>query len=209
MIPDDIQALALADAIGALDPDERRELEARLAALPPSVRAEVADLYDASVEIAASASGEEPSPGVRDALLARVAAPSNHTITSTDGAWVETAVPGVRMKILAIDRARDRVTMLLKGEPGARYPAHRHSGPEECYVISGSLIVEGRVLRAGDFHHAEGDSDHGEAVDRRRRGGAARRLGERLRRIVTPVLRYPQILPQSRYRSLSRAPLRR
>ena len=115
-------------------------------------------------EIATSASGEEPSPGVRDALLARVAAPSNHTITSTDGEWVETAVPGLPDKR---QDPRDRpgaesVTMLLKGEPGARYPAHRHSGPEECYVISGSLIVEGRVLRAGDFHHAEGDSDHGE-----------------------------------------------
>ena len=63
MIPDDLQALALAGAIGALDPDEHRELEARLAALPPSERAEVAYLYDASVEIAASAIGEEPSPG--------------------------------------------------------------------------------------------------------------------------------------------------
>ena len=71
MIPDDIQALVLADAIGALDPDERGELEARLAALSPSARAEVAHLYDASVEIAANASGEAPSPGVRDALLAR------------------------------------------------------------------------------------------------------------------------------------------
>ena len=162
MIPDDIQALALADAIGALDPDERRDLDARLAALPASVRAEVAHLYDASVEIAASVSGDEPSPEIREALLARIATPSNHTITSTDGTWVETPMPGVRMKILAIDRGRDRVTMLIKGEPGARYPAHRHSGPEECYVISGSLIVEGRVLRAGDFHHAEGDSDHGE-----------------------------------------------
>ena len=162
MIPEDVQALALADAIGALDPDERRDLEARLAALPPSVRGEVAHLYDASVEIAASALGEEPSPGVRDALLARVTQPSNHTITSTDGEWVETALPGLRMKILAIDRARDRVTMLLKGEPGTRYPAHRHSGPEECYVIGGSLNVEGRLLRAGDFHHAEGGSDHGE-----------------------------------------------
>jgi quercetin dioxygenase-like cupin family protein len=162
MIPDDVQALALADAIGALDSDERRELAARLAALPPSVRAEVAYLYDASVEIAAGASSEAPSPGVRDALLARIAAPANHTITAADGAWVETPVAGVRMKILAIDRARDRVTMLLKGEPGACYPAHRHSGPEECYVISGSVSIEGRVLRAGDFHHAEGDSDHGE-----------------------------------------------
>jgi len=34
MIPQDIEALALADAIGALDPDERRDLDARLAALP-------------------------------------------------------------------------------------------------------------------------------------------------------------------------------
>ena len=163
MIPDDIQALVLADAIGALDPDERRELEAHLAALPPRARAEVAYLYDTSVEIAASVSGEEPSPRVREALLARVAAPSNHTVTATEGAWLEGPVAGVRMKILAIDRARDRVTMLLEGRPGARFPAHRHSGPEECYVISGSLMIEGRMLQGGDFHHAEGDSDHGEA----------------------------------------------
>jgi quercetin dioxygenase-like cupin family protein len=162
MIPDDLQALALADAIGALDPDERRELEARLSGLPLDVRAAVARLYDASVEIASSTIGETPSPGVRNALLTRIAAPSHHTITADGGAWVDTPVPGVRMKILAIDRTRDRVTMLLKGEPGARYPAHRHSGPEECYVISGSLIVEGQVLRAGDFHHAEGESDHAE-----------------------------------------------
>jgi quercetin dioxygenase-like cupin family protein len=162
MIPDDVQALALADAIGALDPDERRELEARLSALPPDVRAEVAHLYDEVADISATTAGEAPSPHVKAALLARIAAPAHHTITSREGEWVQTPVPGVRMKILAIDRARDRVTMLVRGEPGATYPAHRHSGPEECYVIRGSLVVEGRLLRAGDFHHAEGDSDHGE-----------------------------------------------
>ena len=72
-------------------------------------------------------------------------APSNHTIIATDGEWVETAVPGVRMKILAIDRARDRVTMLLKGEPGPGIPPIGTPGPRRCYVISGSVIVEGRV----------------------------------------------------------------
>jgi quercetin dioxygenase-like cupin family protein len=162
MIPQDIQGLALADAIGALDPEERRDLEGRLTALPVDIRAEVARLYDVSREIASSAEPAAPSPGVRDALLARIAAPSHHTITAAEGEWLETPVRGVRMKILAIDRVRDRVTMLLKGEPGARYPAHRHSGPEECYVISGSLMVEGRILQAGDFHHAEGESDHAE-----------------------------------------------
>jgi anti-sigma factor ChrR (cupin superfamily) len=162
MIPDDVQALALADAIGALDPDERRDLEDRLVHLPAEVRAEVAHLYDAAVEIASTAIGKAPSPDVRAALLAKVAIPSNHTITTSDSDWVQSPVPGVRMKILAIDRQRDRVTMLLRGEPGATYPAHRHTGPEDCYVIRGSVIIEGQLLRAGDFHHAEGESDHGE-----------------------------------------------
>lgn len=162
MIPDDVEALILADAIGALDPGEQQELEARLASLSPDLRAQAVRLYDARVDLAANAIGEPPSPRVREALLARIASPSNHTITAADGAWAETPLPGVRMKILAIDRVRDRVTMLIKGEPGARYPAHRHSGPEECYVVSGSVHIEGRLLRAGDFHHAEGESDHAE-----------------------------------------------
>ena len=162
MIPDDVQALALADAIGALGPDERRELEARLAALPEGVRAEVAHLYDAVVDIASTTTGEAPSSHIRAALLAKIAASPNLPVTASEGEWLPTPVPGVWMKILALDRPRDRVTMLLRGEPGARYPAHRHTGPEECYVIRGSVFVEGQLLTAGDFHHAEAGSDHGE-----------------------------------------------
>jgi quercetin dioxygenase-like cupin family protein len=162
MIPDDVHALALADAIGALDSDERRELEDRLGALSAEVRAEVARLYDVAFEISATLTGEAPSPSVRAALLARIATPSNHTVMASEGEWAQTPVRGISMKILALDRARDRVTMLLRGEAGARYPAHRHTAPEECYVIRGSVVIEGRVLRAGDFHHAEADSEHGE-----------------------------------------------
>jgi anti-sigma-K factor RskA len=80
MIPDDIQALALADAIGALDGKERRELAVRRAALPRDVRAEVAHLYDAIVEIAVSVPGEAPSPCVRDELLEKIAASRRATV---------------------------------------------------------------------------------------------------------------------------------
>jgi uncharacterized membrane protein YgcG len=52
MIPDELQALVLADAVGALDPDERVELEARLEALTSEQRAEVARLYDAATAVA-------------------------------------------------------------------------------------------------------------------------------------------------------------
>src|SRR5262245_10717609 len=115
MIPAELQALALADAIGALDADERKDFEARLAALPADVRAEVAGLYDAAVEISATATSEAPSPAVRASLLARIEVPANRTVWARDGEWVPTGVPGVRMRILALDRARDRVTMLIKG----------------------------------------------------------------------------------------------
>ena len=111
MIPADIQALALADAVGALDPDERLDLEARLADLPPSVRAEVAHLYDASVKIGGQrdrrgAVARRPGRPARDD-----GTPATHTITAAEGDWVDTGVPGIRVKILAIDRPRNRVTM--------------------------------------------------------------------------------------------------
>jgi quercetin dioxygenase-like cupin family protein len=162
MIPEDIEALALADVVGALDPGEQRDLQARVAILPPAVRREVAALYDATTTLAEHAGPMQPSPAVRDRLLARLQAPANYTIGSSEGEWTESGLPGIRVKILAVDRQRGLVTMLLRGEPGARYPSHRHSTPEECYVIRGSVTIGGRVLRPGDFHHADADSDHGE-----------------------------------------------
>ena len=163
MIPDDIESLALADAIGALDAAEQRDLLARLETLPAQVRAEVARLYDVALSVAAAAPPADPPARVREQLLARISAPPpNYSIGSGEGQWNETPFPGITAKVLAIDRERGLVTMLLRGEAGARYPSHRHSTPEECYVISGSVVIEGRVHRAGDFHHADGDSHHGE-----------------------------------------------
>jgi anti-sigma factor ChrR (cupin superfamily) len=162
MIPDDVEALALADAIGALDPEERRLLDSRVAALPPDAAGEVARLYNTVLPLAMSAGERSPSPSVRQALLAKLAPSPNYTLTAADGEWIDPGLPRIRMKILALDRARDRVTLLIRAEAGARYPAHRHSAPEECYVVSGSVVIDGHVLRAGDFHHAEDSTAHGE-----------------------------------------------
>ena len=161
MIPDDVEALVLGDIAGALDPDEQRELQRRLAGLPPEARRQVATLYDTTTALAAS-TAMRPSPAVRDRLMASLASPSNYTVAAGDGQWAESGLPGIRIKILAVDHQRGLVTMLLRGDPGARYPAHHHSAPEECYVIRGSVTIGGRLLHAGDFHHADAGSDHGE-----------------------------------------------
>ena len=162
MIPDELEALVLADSAGALDPDERVELQARLNSLTPEQRSEVARLYDAGAAVALSVPEIAPPAYLRDRVLAAAHGPSRYTAWAADAAWTDTGLPGVRARVLSIDRARSVVTMVIRAEPGAVYPSHKHHGPEECYVISGSVVIDGRVLRAGDFHHADEGSEHGE-----------------------------------------------
>jgi putative transcriptional regulator len=162
MIPDDLESLALADAIGALDEEDRIAFEARVALLTPDQRAHVASLYDVALALGSSVEQVEPSPRVREAVLGSTRAPGRYTVFSGDQAWADTPLPGIQMKVLSMDKARGVATMLIRASAGAVYPSHRHSGPEECYVIRGSVVIDGRVLRAGDFHHADADSDHGE-----------------------------------------------
>jgi quercetin dioxygenase-like cupin family protein len=97
--------------------------------------------------------------------MAAVSAPSpgepvRYTLTAAQGEWIETPMAGITMKVLSLDKARDSAVLLVRGEAGARYPAHHHSKAEECYVISGEVLIHGQLLKAGDFHHAEPDSDH-------------------------------------------------
>ena len=162
MIPDDLEALALADAIGALDPEERASLEARVALLTAEQQAHVASLYDVALALGSSVDQIEPPARVRAAVLAATRAPGRYSVFAGDRPWSDTPLPGIEMKVLSVDQARGMATMLIRATAGAVYPSHRHSGPEECYVIRGSVVIDGRVLRAGDFHHADAGSDHGE-----------------------------------------------
>ena len=162
MIPDDLEALALADAIGALDPEDRLALDARVAALSPEERAHVASLYDVALALASTVDQADPPSHVRERVLAATRTPGRYTLLAGDQEWTDTPLPGIQSKVLSVDKARGVVTLLIRADAGAVYPSHRHSGPEECYVIRGSVVIDGRVLRPGDFHHADADSDHGE-----------------------------------------------
>ncbi|MEP7146568.1 MAG: cupin domain-containing protein [bacterium] len=82
-------------------------------------------------------------------------------IFSDSGDWVKhPEVEGVQTKQLSINKEKEYVMLLLKVAAGTEYPSHHHSGAEECYVIEGDLCAEGKILGPGDFHHAEGGSDH-------------------------------------------------
>ena len=163
MIPEDIEALALADAVGALEADEQQQLAARVATLGADGRAAVAHLYDTTtLALAACVTPVAPPSYMRERVLAAARTPGRYTLAATANDWFDTPFAGIRGRVLAVDRARSMATLLLRAAPGAVYPSHKHHGSEECYVVSGSIVVEGRTLYAGDFHHADEDSDHGE-----------------------------------------------
>ena len=119
-----------------------------------------------ALALALAADSGEPSPADRARLMARVRQPEarpgfSFRLASEDD-WLPHPVPGIRMKVLAMDRQRGIATLLLDVAPGTVFPAHHHGTDEECYVISGTLVACGRTIGPGDFHHADGGSDHGE-----------------------------------------------
>jgi anti-sigma factor ChrR (cupin superfamily) len=81
-------------------------------------------------------------------------------VRAGSGEWVETGVPGVRCKVLAIDEEQRVATMLVRRTPGASYPSHHHAGVEQCYVLEGDLSLGDVTLHAGDYQRAVEDSDH-------------------------------------------------
>jgi len=73
----------------------------------------------------------------------------------------ENVAPGISVKVLATDREKNSVSMLVRLEPGTDYPPHCHAGVEELHLLHGELMVDDRKFYPGDFIHAEaGSVDH-------------------------------------------------
>ncbi|HEV8433204.1 MAG TPA: hypothetical protein VGR95_07315 [Thermoanaerobaculia bacterium] len=155
---DDLAAL---DALGILSDDEQVELR-RLAASADSATLDDANLYrEAIAQLAESLDAVTPPADVKQKILTAVARP--HTVRANEGKWTSIA-PGVRLKKLSADRARNTVMVLMEMQPGAAVPPHEHHHPEDSYIIRGSARLGGLTLFAGDFHHVEAGSRHDSIV---------------------------------------------
>ena len=85
---------------------------------------------------------------------------SSVVVKAESGEWHELGKTGVHVKPLYVDPVDRMVTMLVRMDPGTHYPAHRHGGGEECYVIAGDLSVGERRLTAGDYQFSPDGSIH-------------------------------------------------
>jgi DNA-binding NarL/FixJ family response regulator/quercetin dioxygenase-like cupin family protein len=83
-------------------------------------------------------------------------------IARTEGMeWQLGAAPGCQWKVLFVD-GRQCVTSLVRMQAGTHFPAHRHGGEEEVFLLDGDLVVEGQIMKPGDYCRAETGSVHGE-----------------------------------------------
>ena len=94
-----------------------------------------------ALALASATKGAAPDPDVRRRLMERVAAspdPAGFAFQyASDDRWLPHPIPGIRMKVLALNKARGYATLLLDVAPGTRFPSHHHGGAEDCFVVSG------------------------------------------------------------------------
>lgn len=68
-----------------------------------------------------------------------------------DMEWQPTRFDKVSIKVLYEDRERGEMTCLLKLEPGAHIPFHKHPEIEQSLVLEGSVEDHDGVAKAGDY----------------------------------------------------------
>jgi anti-sigma factor ChrR (cupin superfamily) len=176
MINEQQQEQASLYVLGALPPDEHEKFEAVLRA-NAELRELVRDLQRAATSLALSAPPVALPPGLKDKVLRRIDSaekqkPSPSAMGIAEGLrflqnagqsnWKELPIPGAFIKLLSLERERGYAVLMGKLGPGVRYPAHINAGPEDFYILTGDLHIGDRKLVAGDFHHADGGSQHAE-----------------------------------------------
>lgn len=167
---DDLQQMTALKALGALTGDDLGALNARLAE-DEGARRELARFLDVATELAAVVARRQPPVALRAKILEQIrrtpqlkpegssVLPPFHFV-DRDAPWMPTPIPGVRLKVLSASPSAEYAMLLAELAPGTVYPEHEHEGVEETYVLTGDLTCQGRVLKPGDYFHAEPGTHH-------------------------------------------------
>ncbi len=169
---DDIRDRASLYALGALDRDDALEFEHHLGGGCETCRDELRGFQAVANELAHALPPESPRGFLRTRVLECIATAADQThwtSLSKDGLhfarpqrlpWLELPGLGVEMKLLSHDAERAINTQLVRMNPGAVVPKHRHGGEEEIFVLEGDLLVSGVVMHSGDYCRSEIGSLH-------------------------------------------------
>lgn len=174
-LTDEIAECAALYALGLLSESERSSLDRHLAEGCSVCQAEVSRCGDLLASWALEMALSPPS-SLRQKLLQTIhekantpAGPCSPVLLDKSGLmalrtalmeWKRGPTPGLWVKVLFDDPERDMTTTLVRMNPGALYPSHRHKGVEEVYILEGKLQVEGVELEEGDFCLSQPNTVH-------------------------------------------------
>ncbi len=65
--------------------------------------------------------------------------------------WAPSQFEGIQIKVLYEDKEKGEMTCLLKWEPGASLPMHKHPEIEQSFVLEGSFYDHDGICRAGEY----------------------------------------------------------
>ena len=148
--------------LGLLGNEDRLKLASRLKS-DPALQTQVEYWEDAFSTLEA---GEpEPVPaGLFEKILDKIDSeglhlPGTQTKRAASANWFEIS-PGIKGRVLHVDRAQNRQYLLVRMQPGSSYHSHSHSTDEQALVLEGDLNFGDLKLLAGDFHVATPTSAH-------------------------------------------------
>ncbi|MGC9947614.1 MAG: cupin domain-containing protein [Bryobacteraceae bacterium] len=159
---DEIRHLASLFAAGALPPGEEAEFQEHVASC--GVCAEEARPFrEAAGWMPFAYEGTDAPPHLREKLLARIQQsappPGFRIVRAAEGDW-RTLLPGITAKRLYEESTAGNLALLVRMEPGAKYPPHSHAAVEHCYVLRGDLHFGDLVLHPGDYQCAMASTEH-------------------------------------------------
>jgi len=83
-------------------------------------------------------------------------------VTEKDVEWIKSdALPGVAIKILALDKETKAHTMLSRWDPGAVFSPHAHPLLEQQYTLEGECEYQGKVYGPGSHFIFPAGYEHG------------------------------------------------
>jgi anti-sigma factor ChrR (cupin superfamily) len=152
-------------ALGALPEAERAAFEAELRA-NAELRELVHGLQRGADALALTAPPMELPAGLKSKVLARI--DTSMAARAEQAARLRPeSIAGLSFLLGAEAKGwkeleRGYAVLMGKLDPGTRYPAHVNAGPEDFFILTGDLHIGATELKAGDFHHADGGSQHEE-----------------------------------------------
>jgi len=72
-------------------------------------------------------------------------------VVPADMDWRPSQFDGISIKVLYENKEAGEMTCLLKWEPGATLPFHKHPEIEQSFVLEGSFYDHDGICRAGEY----------------------------------------------------------